>query len=97
MCWFDSTPLNSWTGRSHWIHSPPSVVGRLPHRARCVSWALPESQGQGGAGSPAAGEVVSAETFVPDFREVTQLRVQTTDLTAQHARAMSVGEVAFRL
>lgn len=46
---------------------------------------------------PAAGEVVSAETFVPDFREVTQLRVQTTDLTAQHARAMSVGEVALRL
>ena len=42
-------------------------------------------------------DVVSAERFVADFRDVTHRRVQMADLTAQHTRAMSVGEVAIRL
>ncbi len=43
------------------------------------------------------GDVVSAEVFVADFREVTQRRLQIVDLTAQHTRTMSVGEAALRI
>ena len=42
-------------------------------------------------------DVVSAERFVADFRQQTQQRLAMSDLTAQHTRAMSVGEVAIRL
>ncbi len=42
-------------------------------------------------------EVVSAERFVADFRQQTQRRLEMADLTEQHTRSMSVGEVAVRL
>lgn len=43
------------------------------------------------------GDVVSAETFVADFCEATQRRLQMADLAAQHTRAMSIGETSLRI
>ena len=43
------------------------------------------------------GDVVSAETFVADFCEVTQRRLQMADLATQHTRAMSIGETSLRI
>lgn len=43
------------------------------------------------------GDVVSAETFVADFCEATQRRLQMADLATQHTRAMSIGETSLRI
>ena len=42
-------------------------------------------------------EIVSAEMFVADFRDVTQRRLAMADPTARHTRAMTIGEVSLGL
>ena len=43
------------------------------------------------------GDVVSAGTFVADFRDATERRLRMADLTTQHTRAMGISEASLRI